>query len=574
MPPAVPPASAPPPASPAVAGAVAPAAATPFALASTRVVTATFLRLKLALLRNGVRQSTGRSAAFIGSLVLTVLFGSLGLLSMVALRGYAHVTDVALALVALVALAWAFLPFFVGGVDETLDPGRLAMLPLRPRPLMVAQLTASVVGMGPLFTLLLILGSAFAIVDGTAGWVCLAVAVPLVLVTCTTLTRTLATANARLLTSRRGRDLAVLSGLVVGFGIQLVNLGVSRLSGEDGIGPVSATVDVVRWVPPVSAIDAVRAAEEGETGVVVLGLGGTVALLGLLLWWWQRALTRLMTAPDSSTLQAAPTGGTPRRAGRSRASGRRGGRRGLAALLPRGRTGVVMLRTLRYGWRDPKTKMGWATSLGMGVLLPVVFAAQGNDSIFHACWGAGMLGLLMYNQFGQDYSAFWLVSQTISSRRDAFEELRGRALAVGVIAGPYTTMVVLLSAAVFDAWDQLPEAMGISLALLGSLFGVGAFSSARYPYSIPQDNPMKNVAAGQASVAWVSILCGSLAAAGLTLPVLGLGLWWGGSDSELAWTVLPLGAGYGLLLAYLGLRLGAGVTASRLPEILDAVSRS
>ena len=46
------------------------------------------------------------------------------------------------------------MPLFFFGGDDTLDPTRLAMLPLRPRPLITALLTSSLVGVGPLFTLL------------------------------------------------------------------------------------------------------------------------------------------------------------------------------------------------------------------------------------------------------------------------------------------------------------------------------------------------------------------------------------------------------------------------------------
>ncbi|WP_404819400.1 transporter [Streptomyces marincola] len=530
------------------------------------VVTATFVRLKLSLLRNGVRQSKGRSAAFVGSIAVALLFGALGLLTMVALRGHEDGPAAGVALALTIVLGWAFLPLFIGGADETLDPSRLVMLPLRPGPLLVAQATAALVGTGPLFTLLLLTGAVLPGAHGGAAAAVAVVAVPLTLVTCTTLTRTLATANAGLLSSRKGRDLAVLSGIVVAFGLQGVNLAFASLADEDGegLGPVAAVADVARWVPPLSAVDAVRAAGEGSWGFVAYGLGGTVLACLLLLRWWSRTLTRLMTAPDSSTLQPAP----------ERAAGRTGPARGPAAWLPGGRTGTVMRRTLLYGWRDPKTKMGWAMSLGMGLLLPVVFAAQGNGSVYNACWVAALLGLTMYNQFGQDYSAFWMVAQTIGTTRDAYLELRGRALAIALIGVPFTCLVVTGSAAAFGAWDQLPDGLGLALALLGALLAVGAVTSARYPYSIPQDNAMKNVAPGQGALAWGSILGGMLAGGVLCAPLIALTVWGRTSEAGWIWAVLPLGAGYGLLLAWAGLRIAAPMTVGRLPEIMAAVSKS
>ena len=74
-----------------------------------------------------------------------------------------------------------------------------------------------------------------------------------------------------------------------------------------------------------------------------------------------------------------------------------------------------MERSLRYVWRDPKTKAAWVTSLAIGLIVPVFNALQGTGSIYFACFAAGMLGIQMYNQFGQDTSAFWMVATTISS---------------------------------------------------------------------------------------------------------------------------------------------------------------
>ncbi|RKN09816.1 transporter [Streptomyces radicis] len=526
-----------------------------------RALVVTFVRLKLALVRNGVRQSTGRSAAFVGTMAVVALFGVLGLLGLVALRGHGNAADVAVLLVALLALGWAFMPLFVGGADETLDPGRLAMLPLRPGALLVAQLAASLVGPGPLFTLLLVAGAVAAVAGGGAGIVVAVVAVALALLVCTTLARALATANARLLNSRRGRDLAILSGLVVAFGLQGINLGFSELAGDENgdFGVVATVADVVRWVPPATAIEAARAAGEGAWGTAALALAGTLAAWGLLLVWWGRALTRLMTAPDASTLRTPPDDG-----------GRRA--RDLA-WLPRGRTGTVMARTLRYAWRDPKSKMGWVTSLGMGLMLPVLFAAQGNASLYNACWVSGLLGILAYNQFGGDAGGFWLVALTISSPRDALIELRGRTLVIALIGVPYTCAVVVVSAAVFDDWGALPGALGLALTVLGALLGVGAVTSARLPYSVPQEGAMKNVAPGQTGQAWFGILGGTVAGGLLSAPVIALVVWLNASAEALTWTALPLGAAYGLLVAWLGLRVAAPMTAGRLPEMVGALSK-
>ncbi|MEU6660550.1 transporter [Streptomyces sp. NPDC046821] len=522
--------------------------------------TATLVRLKLALLRNGLRASSGRRAAYVTSLVFVLLFAALQLLGLIALRGNAHAAAVCAILVAVLGLGWAVMPLFLPSGDETLDPTRLAMLPLRPRPLVRGLLVASLVGIGPLFTLCLAVGAVISLAHGTAAYVVAVPAVALTLLTCVALARAVAAVNIRLLTSRKGRDLAVLSGLVIAVGAQVVNFGARKLGSAGGLDALDPAGDVLAWIPPSSAIGAVDSVSRGEYVAGAARLALCVLALAGLLYAWQRALTRLMTSPDGSTLQAAEPARGRRTTGGSR-------------LLPDGRTGTVMERALRYVWRDPKTKAAWVTSLAIGLIVPVFNALQGTGSIYFACFAAGMLGIQMYNQFGQDTSAFWMVAMTISSPRDAYAELRARALALLMITLPYATLVTVVTTAILGDWRALPEVLGLSFALLGAMLATGAWSSARFPYSIPQEG-YKNVVPGQAGLAWISIFGGMVAAALLCAPVIAFTIWLHVSATTSAtWVLLPLGAGYGGLVTLAGLRLAAPRTASRLPEILAAVSK-
>ncbi len=335
-------------------------------------------------------------------------------------------------------------------------------------------------GIGPLFSLCLLTGSVIAVAHGAAAFAVGVLAVPLALLVCVALARAVAAANVRLLTSRKGRDLAVLSGLVIAIGAQVVNFGVQRL-GSSGLDQLDPVADVLRWLPAASVVGAVHTAGEGSYGVAAAQLAVSAAALAALLVLWSRSLTRLMTSPDGSTLQAGDS------AVRDRPSA------GLGRLPPQGRTGTVMERSLRYIWRDPKTKAAWVTSLAIGLIVPVFNAWQGTGSVYFACFAAGMLGIQMYNQFGQDTSAFWMVATTISSTRDAYVELRARALALLLITLPYATLVTVLTTAMLDDWTRLPEALGLSFALLGAMLATGAWTSARFPYSVPQDG-YKNVA--------------------------------------------------------------------------------
>ncbi|MFI0923291.1 transporter [Streptomyces sp. NPDC021012] len=527
-------------------------------------LTSVFVRLKLSLLKNGLRQSGGRTAAFLASIFFGAVFAAGLVLALVLLRGHAHAATVAILLTGALALAWTVMPLFIPSGDETLDPSRLVMLPLRPRPLVRALLVASLVGVGPVLTSALLVGAALAVAHGAAGTVLAVLAVPLTAVTCVALSRAVAAANIRLLTSRKGRDLALLSGLVVAVGMQFVNFAAQRLGQAGGLGPLEPATAVVGWLPPAAAIGAVDSASRGDYAVAAARLLLTAAALVALLYWWQRSLVRLMVEPDGSTIGAAPDAGTPDKAG----SGL------LARILPGGRTGAVMERSLRYIWRDPKTKASWVTSLAVGLIVPLFNAIQGGGSVYFAVFASGMLGMLMYNQFGQDGSAFWMVAQTISTPADAYAELRSRTQALLMVTLPFTVLVTAVTAGVLDAWSQLPEALGLALGLLGAMVGTGAVTSASFPYSIPQDSGYKNVAPGQGGLAWISIMGGMLTAGLLCSPLIAATVYLHLADQRsLLWLLLPAGALYGALLTLAGLKIAAPRAAGRLPEILAAVSK-
>jgi ABC-2 type transport system permease protein len=72
----------------------------------------------------------------------------------------------------------------------------------------------------------------------------------------------------------------------------------------------------------------------------------------------------------------------------------------------------------------------------------------------------------------------------------------------------------------------------------------------------------------------MSIFGGIVAAALLGSPVLAAAIWLHLSGhAGWSWLLLPVGAVYGALIAGLGLKVAARVTADRLPEILAAVSK-
>src|SRR5690606_12698676 len=107
---------------------------------------------------------------------------------------------------AVLALGWVVVPPLMFGVDETLDPARLRLLPLTRRQLLVGLTVAGAIGIGPLATLLVLGGAAVGAAATPAALVLALVAVGVQLALCLVVARAVTTALSRRLRSRKGRD--------------------------------------------------------------------------------------------------------------------------------------------------------------------------------------------------------------------------------------------------------------------------------------------------------------------------------------------------------------------------------
>ncbi|MFB6892086.1 transporter [Kitasatospora sp. NPDC056327] len=532
-----------------------------------RTVVRTLVSLKLRLLRNGLRRSRGRAALYVLGTVVGVLFAAGAAFGLAMLKHAIHAGsagDAGVVLVGAAALGWAAIPLFLFSSDESADPTRLTMLPLRPGPLLRGSVLAALLGPGPLVSLVLFTGAALSGAAGAASAVAAVVGVPLALLTVVVLSRAVAAGNARLLASRRGKDFAIFGGLLFALLVQIANVGSQSVFGRPGadgldLEPLAPVAAVLRWIPPVGAVDAARTAGEGHWPLALLQLAVTAALLALLLRWWRSSLQQLMVTADASTLEVVRgVQGSPR-----------GGR-----FLPEGRVGAVMQRHLRYAWREPRAKAAVFTSIGMTLVICVLSIVQGWSTVYLVAMTGMFLGLQMLNLFGMDGSAFWMVAATLLTPADARDELRGRAYAVLSYAVPVTLVLALVLAAATGDWSGLPAAVGVAFALLGSGIAIGAVLSVLAPYTMPADNnPMRNAAPGQGGLVMLNSFGSMFGSVLVAAPVVGWLAWALATDAP-AWPLLFAGPLYGALVATLGLRLAAGRLLERLPEILaKAVER-
>src|SRR5439155_14743917 len=226
----------------------------------------TLVRIKVRLLLN--RSKAAKSAAFLAP--VAAVFAGLSGFAIAAGSSAADDPRGSRALLVLGAsillIGWTVFPLVTFGTDETLDPGRLVLLPLRRGPMMRGLLFCSLVGFAPAAVALCLAGVVAGYGHGAGRLVVLG-AMALLLVLCAATARTTSTALASRLTSRRGRDAMVVGGALLALSLQAV-----RFIRFDAIDPglLDHAVDIVRWTPPGMLGQAAVDADRGRLLVAVL----------------------------------------------------------------------------------------------------------------------------------------------------------------------------------------------------------------------------------------------------------------------------------------------------------------
>lgn len=514
-----------------------------------------FLRLKLSLLRNALRSSGARKVGLVLGVVAWVglVTTALGLLA--ASRSQRVVT--ALVFDAFF-LGWLIVPLIGMGTDETLDPSRLALLPLDPPALIRGLLTASMVGVGPVATLVAVSGVLARHRPGVAGTIIVAAAVVVEVLLCLVGSRAMTTGFSSVLRSRRGRDLVAFALAAAALIPALAGQAIPRVlpSGGGGIrvGPIGR---VVFWLPSGWLADAVLHARTGGLVRPGLEVAGAVGVLWIALWIWSRSLQRVLTTSEPARTHTAAK------------------RHGLFSaplgFLPRTRTGAVAAKELRYLWRDPRRR---ASMLSVAILLsfPVLGVVTGQTRARELVLLAGAGGLVVclqaVNQFGYDGPAFWL---HVAAGGDPAADLWGKNLGLASVGVVVIGAEALLLAALSGGWAYVPGTILLGAGVMGIALGVANETSVLAPY--PAADTTANLWANNAGC--LTALTGLLAIAvigGLLVPV-GVGVaitiasWHGGFL-----LVAAAGCAYGIGVWEAGTRLAARRLRSHQIECLEAVS--
>ncbi len=460
---------------------------------------ALFARLKWSLTTGRVRAAPtrGKVAVALG-LAFGLLISGLLAATFIALRTE---TDLAVPVIGSFftgqLLAWMLAPLIAFGVDETIDPRRFALLPLRPAVLQRGLLVSSLIGYLPVFNMVVLVGAAIGL---SRRWDVLpvaALACAVQMVTCVVCSRAASTSMATLMSSRRGRDL----GMAVGIAVVVAYTGGSiLLNTQRGGDPTGAlgTARALLWGPPGALAVVPGALLDGATGRLIIAVGTATLFLLLCWWWWHAALRRSLVTTPSTT-----AGSTPARAGDLGSA---------VASSVRGTALLVAARDLRLAWRDPIRRLPWIVVVLFAVAWP--FVVQGEGAIFAVVLGSLLAGAQTANHLGVEGSGIWLHLVAYADSMRARGEMLGHAAAslgpgIAIIAAGLAVQVATRGHA-----DLLPAAAGLCLsALLGAL-GAACWLSAELPYAMPQS---------RTSIFTSSVAGQKGRSAGAALAVLGVG---------------------------------------------------
>jgi len=515
------------------------------------------VQLKLRLVRNALRASTGARVAFVLStcLAAVVAGGVFYLLAILRGDGIAA-ADLTTVIFTLFGLAWLILPLVMFGLDSTLDPATLALYPIRTRPLAVGLLAASAAGAWPAATLIALLGVTIGLARGALGVLIALLAVVLQVLFCITLARFATTALAGVLRSRRGKDLAALAiipifALYEGF-IQIV----PKLASEGALtaGSFGGVDHWLRWTPPGLAVHAIWDASTGHAGTALLLrlalLAGIIVVLGLL---YVRSLSRAVLTTDASTQSAVHGSALP--------------------FAGSGLRGTVAARFWLYQRREPYGPIYWGmTAVIMAVVgfRLVLTPDYLGGLIASAAAGGAFVGVFHANAIGMSGPGFGLEAMALTGPRALRAYFSGQDIALALIAVPLLTAVSFGMAVLAKHPMDGFVAMAVALAGIGAGLALANLLSVSLAYPVEKrgGTPMPRAATGHNGQYVGATFVTIFGVGAAVTPVILAAVFTQSAPAAVRLPLLVLGAAaYGLALVWGGVRAAAVIAKPTLPEL-------
>ena len=514
------------------------------------------VRLRWRLMRNRLRK--GGLVLFVLGLVASAGFAvvAFGIFASARVATDVGRRSIAQGVLGAVLLGWVFLPLMSGGADETVDPTRLALLPLTRRQLAGVLIGGAVSGPATIAVFAALWGLIVGYAPGGVGALIVVAVVPCVFLLGLGLARLTATGLARAQRSRGGRDIAVvlttLLGATVWLGTQAIGPALQKADDRS----VNRIVNVLGWLPTGWPGRALVAAHDHHPGTAAIWLAATAALAALALSGWARATMRLATMSERVSGTTRSSAGAPLG----------------SASTP---LGAALAREWRYVRRSPGKRGQFIMTSVMGVGFTVIQVIRNTDHSGPR-WAFAGLGAMLFgvspsfNILGFDSPSLWL-----DDLSGGMTKVRLRARSLGWL--PHVLIPGLLgvvtASVLAGRWQATPLAMIAAVGMSLAGLGVGSFASTVTPMPVLDgDNPWawrngmsgKGCSQGLWSVLGLAVM--AVCAAPIVIPLVVF------YDRPWAYAIAVAGIALGAGIFALGTRLGARRIGGRGPELIAELS--
>lgn len=456
-------------------------------------------------------------------------------------------------LLSTMAIGWVFGPVLIGGVDETIDPTRLALLPFRAIERYVVQLAGALSGVGPLSaTVGLIIG----LTIGHTRWGLSLLVVPAAAATAVLMmvgfARSLAAVLAIAQRDRFGRDIAVLMAALVGGAVFTM----AQLARDVVAADRSALVDLLGYLPwawPARTINAARAGSD----LTSLGwlVASVVVTVGVHLLWARLSNHLLLHGERTATTR----------------------RRGDRALLNGSRTdfGAALSRQWIYLRRSPNNRVGIVFGTVFGVAFALVqITQQGEGNAALAAFGillamAANLGAAT-NVLGFDAGSLWIEVLTGGPTRAGL--VARQLIALPNLLIPTWISGVIVGVAT-GAWALVLLVALLAIAVAVNVLTFGVITSVVSPAPLPDfDNPFGNRMGNESRGARIAVIAvaGMASLVVLSAPIFVMLFRVIGSAAQ--WLVPPGALLYSATLLWLASTWAANFIRGREPGLMERLA--
>jgi len=253
------------------------------------------------------------------------------------------------------------------------------------------------------------------------------------------------------------------------------------------------------------------------------------------------------------------------------------------AALPFGRYGLrgtVAARFWIYQRRDPGSIISWCITAVIMVVVSIstiLTPKYLGGLLASAALGAAFVAILHSDSIGMSGPSFGFEAMALTGRRALRAYFSGQNIAVGMIAVPLLTLISFGLAAVARHPVDGFLGMAVDLAGIGAGLALSSVFAVTLPYPVEKrvGSPTPRPVDGYMGYRLAGTFGSLLGTAVAVIPVVLAAVFTRSDPAAVRIPVLVLcAAGYGIALAWIGVRIAGRAAEPRLPDLYQIAIRS